>query len=524
MNLRKTMSLDEKIGQMFMFGFDGLTPNEQIMDLIETDKIGGVCYFKRNTNNPEQVFRLSKALQEKSDIPLFLTIDQEGGMVTRLTKGVTISPGNMALGAANDPDGVKQLCEVVGNQLKQIGINMNFAPCIDVNNNPDNPVIGVRSYGEDPDHVALLGTKAVEGYQAANVSAVPKHFPGHGDTAVDSHLGLPIVEKSYEQLKELELVPFKEAVATGVDSIMVSHVCFPAVEDIPSTLSKKMVTHVLREEMKYTGVIVTDCMEMKAVLDTYGVEESTIRAVEAGIDLVLFSHTYEFQKRAKHALVEAVHSGRISEKRIDESVKRILSLKQKRLFNEPTSYSEEQLQQAGNQALSMRLSEKSITVVKDENHLLPLKRNDKTLVLLPEIKATSVADEIYDNQMTLQPYLSSLTNIEEIQYSTMNEDILRQKCKDADQIVLVTYNASSSQAQKEFLQSLVKGNEQKTIVCAMRNPYDYLCFPTISTYICTYEIETGAKTALCKVLTGEVAASGTLPVSIPGYFAVGHSV
>jgi beta-N-acetylhexosaminidase len=248
------MSLEEKVGQLFQIGFSTPAVSDQIKDMIENYHVGGVIYFSRNLENSAQTAELSNKLQQLAlnsgaELPLFISADQEGGTVTRL-KGATHFPGNMALGAASDQDLTEEVAAATAVELKNLGINVNLAPVLDVNNNPANPVIGVRSFGEDPELVAELGAAYIKGLQSEGVTATAKHFPGHGDTDTDSHLDLPIINHQRSRLDRVELYPFKKAIEVGVDSIMTAHVYFPAIEKedgIPATLSKSVLTDLLRE-------------------------------------------------------------------------------------------------------------------------------------------------------------------------------------------------------------------------------------------------------------------------------------
>lgn len=257
---------------------------------------------------------------------------------------------------------------ISGKELRALGINLNFAPVLDVNNNPDNPVIGVRSFGESAELVAEFGQRSVQGFQDANVVATAKHFPGHGDTSVDSHLDLPTIKHGQERIRSLELVPFIRAIEGGVDAIMSSHIYFPAFESekLPATLSKAVLTGLLREELGYEGVIMTDCMEMNAIAEHYGTVAASVTAIEAGADLVLISHRLDRQIGAIDAIEQAVHEGRISEVRIDASVQRLLALKERRGLLVPQSGTAAEVGTAEHCAVAERLSEASITLVKDE--------------------------------------------------------------------------------------------------------------------------------------------------------------
>lgn len=334
-------TLREKAAQLFVFGFHGKQPSDDILGIIERHGVGGVIYFTRNIDDARQVHELSsqlhRAASEAGRPPLLVSIDQEGGMVARIVDGVTLMPGNMALGAAASREGAYETARICGEELRLLGVNLNFAPCIDVNNNPDNPVINVRSYGDRPELVSELGSAAVEGFQSAGVAATVKHFPGHGDTSVDSHHALPIVAHDRQRLEEIELPPFRAAIAAGADVIMTAHVCLPALDPsgVPSTLSQPVLTGLLRGELGYDRVIVTDCLEMDAIDKTYGPGEGSVRAIEAGADLVLISHTIGKQLAGIDAVVQAVEEGRLSEERLEQSLDRILCLKEARRRRAP---------------------------------------------------------------------------------------------------------------------------------------------------------------------------------------------
>ncbi|MHA6533637.1 beta-N-acetylhexosaminidase [Paenibacillus sp. BAC0078] len=330
------MSLNDKIGQMLMCGFEGTAASGEVLKLVADSGIGGVIYFARNVESPEQVARLTADLQqaaaEAGKAPLWISIDQEGGMVARITEGIALMPGGMAITAAGSEDGAYQAAWISGRELTALGINLNYAPVLDVNNNARNPVIGVRSFGESPEQAAEYGAAMIRGFQAAGIAATAKHFPGHGDTDVDSHLDLPTIRHDRERMDRVELLPFRRAIAEGVDAMMSAHIYFPALEQekLPVTLSKSVLTGLLREELGFQGVIMTDCMEMNAIAEHYGTAPASVMAIEAGADIVLISHRADRQRDAIEAIRAAVAEGRIDEARIDESVRRLLALKVKR--------------------------------------------------------------------------------------------------------------------------------------------------------------------------------------------------
>jgi beta-N-acetylhexosaminidase len=525
------LSLREKIGQMIMCGFDGAVPTEGIQQLIQEYHLGGIIYFRRNIKDIRQVKKLSQSLQglNKSEIPMLISIDQEGGMVARIDEGITLVPGNMALGATGDADAAYQTALISGEELRLLGINMNFAPCIDVNNNSLNPVIGVRSYGESAELVAEMGAAAIRGFQQAGVAATAKHFPGHGDTDTDSHLNLPSVPHNKARLHSIELVPFKAAIAEGVDVIMSAHVVFPAYEpeSIPATLSNRILTGLLREELQYQGVIVTDCLEMNAISHGVGIAAGTIQAVLAGTDIVLVSHLLERQIAAFEALTGAVESGVISEERINQSVARILDLKQKRqmavgagpadALNSDDLLSNK-IGTANSWKIIEAISEKSITLVKDDGQL-PLNSTKATLVIWPEVRTGTEVDEVIPQEITLGKALSAyIPQVQEITIGIAPTDAEMDQVLAAaeayDTIVFGTYNADVSAGQIQLIEQLAQIKEIKLIVAALRNPYDLQKFPQIRTYLACYENRPMAMKSLAKVLMGIIEAQGKLPVSL----------
>ena len=293
------MTLEEQIGQLLVVGFHGTRIPHTLRELIEHYHIGNIILFSRNIQNTHQLLELTCSLQEIAkaaghSAPLLIMLDQENGMVRRLGLGATIFPGNMALGAIGSEQVAYDIAKATGHELRALGINMNLAPVVDVNNNPANPVIGVRSFGEDPQQVAHLAVATIKGYQAAGIISNLKHFPGHGDTSVDLHVALPTIAHTIEHLEQVELVPFKSCIQAGTDSVMIAHIYFPALmpdKILPATVSPAVIQGLLRQQLGFDGVIVSDCMEMNAIVSTIGTAQGTVMALQAGIDLVLVSHT-----------------------------------------------------------------------------------------------------------------------------------------------------------------------------------------------------------------------------------------
>nr|AYQ71656.1 beta-N-acetylhexosaminidase [Cohnella candidum] len=513
--------LKEKIGQLFMCGFPGTEPDEGILSLIRDYGIGGVVYFRRNLKDAAQVAALSERLQQAAGTPLFLSIDQEGGMVVRLEEGVTVMPGAMAQGAADDEKLTFESAKLAAAELRSIGVNMNFAPCLDVNNNPRNPVIGVRSFGEDPAQVARLGTAAVEGFQQGGMVAVAKHFPGHGDTASDSHYELPVVPHDKERLDRVELVPFRKAIERGVDAIMTAHVVFPAFEPdgVPATLSPRILTGLLREKLGFKGVIVTDCMEMNAISETIGVARGAVQAIKAGADIVLVSHRLDRQRAALEAVLEAVHAGEIPESRIDDAVARIMALKEKRgLFagngKAPDS--------AAAAEVARKLSEKAVTLVKGRSEL-PLPANEPVTVIWTEARAGTEVIEVIAQEWTLGAALSAEGYaVNEVRVGTQPtkeeaDSVLASVDGKSGTVVFVSYNAGFSPEQSGLIREISARHGGRFILAAGRTPYDLLENPGVPVYICAYENKPAMMTALAGVLSGRVTATARLPITVGDY-------
>ena len=335
------MTLEEKIGQMIFGGIDGVELSEEGRRMVREDKVGGVILFKDNLVNANQIVTLLNSLKaenQEEDPPLFLGVDQEGGRVTRIPE-LNDLPTNKQIGQKNNLDLAKQLGVILGRQLNAYGFNLDFAPVMDIDSNPDNPIIGDRSFGSNPKVVSEFGISTMKGLQSQNVISVIKHFPGHGDTEVDSHVELPIVNKDLKELEALELIPFEHAIKSGADVVMIGHILLPKIdENMPSSISKKIITDILRERLQYEGVIMTDDMTMKAILNHHEIGEAAVEAIKAGNDIVLIAHDYEKVERAIQAILDAVRNGEIKEEQINKSVERILHLKEKyRLSNNQLS-------------------------------------------------------------------------------------------------------------------------------------------------------------------------------------------
>lgn len=328
---RNEMTSREKIGQLFMVGFMGTTVTSELASFIKEYKPGGVILFSRNLESVEQIVELTNDLQRCSpQSPLLISIDQEGGRVSRLPKGFTIFPPCELIGRCNSGELAYAVAATTAKELRAVGINMNMAPVLDVNSNPDNPVIGDRAFGSVSDVVSEMALVTAAGLQDNKVVACGKHFPGHGDTNADSHKELPVVEASRERLETVELPPFRRAAAAGIETMMTAHVLYKALDDLlPATLSPDIITHLLREQMQYDGVVLTDDLEMHAIVDHYGPGDAAVRAFLAGCDVLLICKDRDREIAAFESVEKAVASGTIATKRLDQSVTRIQRVKQR---------------------------------------------------------------------------------------------------------------------------------------------------------------------------------------------------
>lgn len=533
------MTVEEKLGQMLMPDYrnwNGQNVTEMLPEIEQQIKdydLGGVILFRENVVTTEQTARLVDAYQQASEkYGMFVSIDQEGGIVTRLQSG-TDMPGNMALGATRSGEITKDVARAIGEELGSLGINTNFAPTLDVNNNPDNPVIGVRSFSENPALTAELGTAYIEGMQGSGTIATAKHFPGHGDTEVDSHVGLPEVPYEMDRLKEVELYPFQQAMNAGVDAIMSAHITFPKIDEtkviskktgeeisLPATLSHRILTGLMREEMNYDGLIVTDAMNMAAITEHYGTVDAAILSVKAGTDIVLMPVGLE---AVRAGLLEAIDNGDIKEKRIDASVKRILSLKIKRgIFKEESPEPIEDriaraVQTVGSpehKAIEKTAAEKSITLVKNNDGVLPLSGLQDTAKIVV-IGATYNQDLF--NAIKEKHAGTSVINLSSDYQLT---EAQKTQLRDADYIIIGSHTSNvatrlPSHPQMQRINDLIESYEAPAIAVAIRNPYDIMSYPEVDAYIAQYGFRTASFKATAAAIFGEINPSGKLPVTIP---------
>ena len=531
------MTLEEKIGQLFMLDFrknggkDVVAINRNIADAIKKYKPGGIILFRENCTGTEQLRLLVSDFQSASpEVPLLIGIDQEGGVVTRLQSG-TVMPGNMALGATGDTALTRQAAIATGEELRSLGINMNFAPVVDVNINQNNPVIGVRSFGDNSVQVTRLGTAYMQGLQETGVIAVAKHFPGHGDTAVDSHIDLPSVPYDISRLEQVELKPYYKLIEENIDVIMSAHVTFPAIEDaegVPATLSKKVLTGLLRNKMGFQGVIITDAFNMKAIADRFGEGKAAAMVIQAGGDIILMPQdvagTLEYIKNE-------VQKGNIEEARINASVIRILMLKIKSGIisgnsNEWETTSEGAAQTVGSsehRQLAQKIADSAITLIKNEKKVLPLtdEKYKKIVYFIPSVTNKPTVDSALDNinngvnKLQIQGFsYEGLLVMNEAQKKAVNNcDValfFSRTSKAAD------LSAGGNLAAFASSLSAYSGKLGKPVIgVAVRNPYDIMRMPQVNAYVAIYtDWKGGGVEAAVKCIFGEFSPIGKLPVNI----------
>jgi len=330
----KSMSIEEKIGQMFIVGIEGVEINEETKKFIQEYRVGGIILYGKNITDSRQLLDLINSIKEfnkkEGNLPLFISIDEEGGRVSRMPDEFRKFPSNLEIGKLRDAAFSYEIGKTIAEEISLFGINMNYGPVLDVNSNPKNPVIGDRSFSHDTEVVKELGISTMKGLKDGGIIPVIKHFPGHGDTSVDSHLELPSVDKDLRELKELELIPFIGAISEGADAVMVAHILLRKIDSqYPATLSKQVIMDVLRDELGFEGVVITDDMTMGAIRNHYGIKDAVVKSIEAGSDIILIAHDFEKKIEGIEAVKKAIEEGILSEERIDESLYRILKLNEK---------------------------------------------------------------------------------------------------------------------------------------------------------------------------------------------------
>ncbi|MDP9609892.1 glycoside hydrolase family 3 protein [Streptomyces demainii] len=546
------MTLDQKIGQLFVmrvYGHSATRPdpadvaanrNEigvaNAAELIAKYHVGGVMYlgWAHNIRDPHQVAALSGGIQKaalasSAPVPVLISTDQEYGTVARIGAPATLFPGAMALGAGGSAADVRTAARTAGAELAALGIRQDYAPVADVNVNPANPVIGVRSFGADPKAVARLVAAQVAGYQAAGVAATAKHFPGHGDTSVDSHVGLPVITHSRKEWERLDAPPFRAAIEAGIDSIMTAHLLFPALDpaDDPATLSRPILTGVLREQLGYDGVVVTDSLGMQGVRKKYGDGRVPVLALRAGVDQLLNPPDLAL---AFQGVREAVRAGELSEDRIDRSLWRVLELKARRgLFDDPYTSDRAVNRTVGtreHRATADRIAERTTTLITNRGGLLPLSPDRHRELLVVGVDAPAPSGTGGPPTAVLARALSGLG----FRAEALPTGTAASPGPSAERIAAAVAAARGRDAVVVATYDIVAGSTQRTLVArlvatgvpvvhlALRNPYDIARLggrgtapgASLATY-CWTDVELRAA---ARVIAGRTAPRGKLPVAV----------
>jgi len=545
--LVRGLTVEEKVGQIVMVGMEDTSLVPALAERLERFSIGNVIFMGRNYVDLCQMRSFTDALQRLAAarrVPMgFLTaIDQEGGIVARLLAGATVFPGNMALGATRSAQ-LSMLCSrMMAQEMLLMGLNMNLAPVLDVNNNPHNPAIGVRSYGENPELVAELGVAAIEGSQRAGVMATAKHFPGKGDVTIDSHLHLPTVAHDMERLERVELVPFMAAIKAGVGAIMTSHVFFPAMEPeplLPATLSANVLTGLLRRRLGFGGVIITDDLYMGAISNAFGLGEAAIRAIVAGADIALMCHQPDQQEQAIEEILDAVRAGRITEDRLNCAVRSVLTAKVRFGLLEPavaqggvtgcTGGPADCCGSAVGRELALDIARRAVTLVRNADGLVPYEvgkgegdggATADVLVVGADVGSLTMVEDVQSHGSALAKAVRTLVpgaeSIVVSQSPTEDEiQMAAERARGRALVIVGTNNGHLYPTQAALVRRVAAAGSPMAVI-AMRNPYDIMTFPEVGTYIAAYGYRDCNLRAAAELVFGKIAPAGVLPVTIPG--------
>lgn len=522
-----TMSRQEKVAQLLLIGFGGTEIGDFLRTWVGHKRVGGVALFARNLRGPAQIRALTSGIAALSQggVAPFVAIDQEGGPVLRIRNDFAVLPGNMVLGATGDRALAYAAGRATASDLLRLGFNMNFAPVLDVNSNPDNPVINVRSFGERPADVAALGRAFLRGQQAVGVASVAKHFPGHGDTSADSHFALPRIEASMAHLQQVELPPFRAAIEAGTDAIMTAHIALPNVAhagQVPATLSRPILTHLLREQLGYDGVVITDGLEMQGIAQRFGIGPSAVQAIAAGADMPMVLWSDEGCEQAYAALLQAVDKGVISASRLDASVRRILRAKARRGLlgggdiDAPAPSGDGLKENRVHAQLMQRIAEDGVTLVRNDGALLPLG---------PDVTGWAVAapDGPFLRQMREQGVISHVT------LSAMPSRA--QRAQEVERLLRLADGAQgivAAVANRYHVDIVAAARAARPrvafAVVSLASPYWFSEFADVEAFVCTYSTLPVAQRAAADVVMGERIPKGRLPVTLGPQAGVGTAM
>ena len=543
----KTMTPRERIAQLIVIAFNGHPMNTRTRDyrkfvhLVSQEQVGGLILVNVSNGrtvakaDPLEAASFINRMQRLAKIPLLVSGDFERGASMRVD-ATTIFPHAMAFTASRDPKEALIEGEITAKEARALGVQWLFFPDADVNNNPDNPIINIRSYGENPADVSAFVSAFITGAHSvasAKVLTTAKHFPGHGDTATDTHLNLASIGADRQRLEQLEWAPFRAAIQSGTDAVMTAHIAVPALDDpdIPATLSPKILTGVLREELGFKGIIVTDALEMGGIAKGFSVGEAAVRSLLAGADVLLMPPDAE---AAINAVAAAVRSGQISQKRIDESVMRVLTAKvhvglaTSKLVDLEAVHSVVNSMESN--AVAQLIADRSVTLVRNENNFVPLKPSGNTAFFILTEGSTSVEGQAFALEVRKRSVMANITILD----SRMPEAELQtalERSTDATQYVVVAFASVAAYRGSvalgggfpQLVQNLMVTKKPVALV-AMGNPYLLRNFPDVAAYMTTYSTVPPSEIAAAKALFGEIPIGGKLPVTIPGFAQYGDGI
>lgn len=510
------MTITEKIGQRLVGGFPGTEMSGEFIRLVKEYKIGNVILFQHNVESNEQLRRLCRSIREliteETGHRPFLTIDQEGGGVTRLPREAVNVPGAMALAATGNEENARRAALLTAQELRAFGIDFDLAPSVDVNCNPDNPIIGVRSFGDTPEQVERYALAALRGYTEGGVLCAAKHFPGHGDTAMDTHASLPCIDKSLEELERMELRPFRAMIRGGCPAVMTTHILFPQLEPdgLPATMSRRIITGLLRERLGFDGLVVSDCMEMDAIGKYFGSVKGVVRAMAAGVDLVFVSHTAATLEEAAKAARAAAESGELSMEELDASVERILACKD-RVSGEAVGVPGRP--EAMAEAAALRRA--SIALVRGT---IPALGERPFFCGCADYRAGLVSSQAGGTPSFAEFMASRLGGRGLVTAKDPGPEEIRRAAdaaRGSTSIFVNTYNGHLFPGQLELVRALGELGVPMAVT-ALRDPYDLRHVPEGAAAVAAWDYAVPTLEVLAPILAGKSAPAGRLPVDLGG--------
>ena len=513
------------VGQSMMLRFEGPVFTNEAKAAFHEIRPCGVIFFADNITSREQVHALTAELQAEAQSlgmpPLLIAADQEGGIVSRLPADMVTPPGAMALSAIDDAAELERAARLTGRQLREAGINVNFAPVVDVNNNSVNPVIRTRSFGDSADQVIEGGLATIDGLTAERVVSCVKHFPGHGDTSVDSHLGLPVIPHSLERLHEIELAPFKAAIAHGVPGVMTTHIVFPELDEHPATLSRRILTGLLRDELGFEGVIFTDSLSMDAIDQRYGLADTAIRCKAAGVDVLESNEALDKQLVRFRALVDAVETGTLPKEAFTTTVERLALLRDRFGLAEPTPDLPAADQNLRTEA--ERIAGRTIALLSDGD-FVPLTPESRALIVDFQRLRSSEAEDPFNRGGIVRDEARRLlraTRVATLNHQPEGHQVIQatQAARLASTIVIMTRDAVDNPYQVEIGQRVINAapHGSRVIHVALRGPYDAGVFGDVDATLLTFGDPAVTLKALVGVLAGLTSPTAIPPISLsPG--------